>query len=83
LPPEDQQRFEDRLRHAQTFMDAAVQALEEAAELSTDQSVQGHRALGSNETVDLVYDTSRQVKKGCERIEQLLAEMLDGDHAQR
>jgi hypothetical protein len=82
LSPEDQQRFEDRLRHAQTFMDAAVQALEEAVELSMDQSVQGHRAFGSNETAGLVCDTGQRVRKGCERIEQLLAEMLDGDHAQ-
>jgi hypothetical protein len=59
-------------------MDAAVQALEEAADLSTDQSVQGHRALSSNETVDLVCVTGQRVRKDCERIEQLL-EMLGGE----
>jgi hypothetical protein len=80
----DHDRFTDRLRHAQTFMAAAVQALEEAAELSDQAAVQasgtsGPPAFSSEETLDLVEATGRQVREGCERLERLLEQIMDGD----
>jgi hypothetical protein len=80
----DHDRFTDRLRHAQTFMAAAVQALEEAAGLSDQATVQasgmsGLPAFSSEETLDLVEATGRQIHEGCQRLEQLLEEIMDGD----
>jgi hypothetical protein len=65
-------------------MVAAVQALEEAAELSDGAAVEasgtsGIPAFSSEETHDLVLATGRQVHEGCQRLEQLLEQIMDGD----